>query len=122
MRYLTVEEIIHINVTILETDAQLLSRNMFESAVARPQMSVFGEDAYATLTAKGAALMHSLVLNHPFMDGNKRTATLALVAFLNLNGRSVNWEPSEALNFIVEIAEGKHDVPAITRWLDTNTN
>jgi death-on-curing family protein len=56
--------------------------NLLESAVSRPFQTVFGGDAYPTIFDKGAALFHSLVANHPFHDGNKRTAVTALYAFL----------------------------------------
>src|SRR5882762_1613101 len=60
--------------------------NLLESAVSRPFQTVFGGDAYPTIFDKGAALFHSLVANHPFHDGNKRTAVTALYAFLLGNG------------------------------------
>ncbi|WP_405429343.1 type II toxin-antitoxin system death-on-curing family toxin [Micromonospora sp. NBC_00617] len=58
---------------------------LVESAVARPQTSVFGEDAYPDLWTKAAALLHSLANNHPFMDGNKRISWIVTVAFLLQN-------------------------------------
>ncbi len=121
MRYLTVEEIIRINARVLQTSDGLRDRNLLESAAARPQASAFGEDAYPTLTEKAAALMHSLVLNHAFVDGNKRTATIALLVFLRLNGLRQIWQTDEAFEFILEIAEGKKSVAEISAWLDTNT-
>ena len=60
-------------------------RNLLESAVNRPFQSLFGEDAYPGIEKKAAALFHSLVANHPFSDGNKRTAVLALVSFVVAN-------------------------------------
>jgi death-on-curing protein len=102
-------------------NALIHDRNMLESAAARPLMSVFGEDAYPTVTEKAAALMHALVLNHPFVDGNKRTATLTTLAFLRLNAVRVAWDAAQALEFIVAIAEGKHDVPEIAVWLAANS-
>lgn len=58
---------------------------LVESAVARPQTSVFGEDAYPDLWTKAAALLHSLVNNHPFVDGNKRIGWIVSIAFLLQN-------------------------------------
>ncbi|MEO8391707.1 MAG: type II toxin-antitoxin system death-on-curing family toxin [Chloroflexota bacterium] len=121
MRYLTAEELIRINVRVLKTNAGLRDRGMLESAVARPQASAFGEDAYPTLTEKAAALMHSTILNHPFVDANKRTSTLALMAFLRLNGLRVVWKQEDALEFITEIAQSQHDVAEIAAWLEVNT-
>ena len=121
MQYLTVEDIIEINEEILGGAPALRDLGMLESAVMRPQASAFGEDAYPTLMEKAGALMHSLVLNHPFVDGNKRTATIALVDFLEINGFRVIWQPPEALEFITEIAQSKHNVAEIATWLNTNT-
>ena len=59
---------------------------LLESAVARPQSSFDGEDLYPTLFYKAAALMHSLLKNHQFVDGNKRTALASAGIFLKLNG------------------------------------
>jgi death-on-curing protein len=61
-------------------------RRLIESAVGRPFQSAFGEDIYPTATEKGVALFHSLVANHAFVDGNKRTAVTALDHFLLANG------------------------------------
>jgi death-on-curing protein len=121
MRYLTVAEIITINEEIVGEQSRLRDRHLLESAVARPLASAFGEDAYPTIYEKAAALMHSLILNHPFMDGNKRTATVAVVLFLKENGLRVTWTVEHAFKFIIEIAEGKHDVHEITDWLKNNT-
>jgi death-on-curing protein len=60
--------------------------NLLESAVSRPFQTVFGNDAYPTILKKGVALFHSLISNHPFHDGNKRTAVTAFYAFLLSNG------------------------------------
>ena len=60
--------------------------SLLESAVSRPFQTVFGEDAYPTILEKAVALFHSLVSNHPFHDGNKRTAVSALYIFLLANG------------------------------------
>src|SRR3990172_10842143 len=60
--------------------------NLLESALFRPQTTFSGEDLYKTIFDKAAALMHSLILNHPFVDGNKRTAVVAAIIFLLQNG------------------------------------
>ncbi len=120
-RYLTADEVERINGMVLGGQSALRDRALLESAVARPASSAFGEDAYPTTLDKAAALLHSLVLNHPFVDGNKRTATVAMIYFLERNGLRVTWEPAEALDFILEVAQGQHDVPAIVAWLADNT-
>ncbi|MBC8171404.1 MAG: type II toxin-antitoxin system death-on-curing family toxin, partial [Anaerolineae bacterium] len=77
----------------------------------------FGEDAYPTLSLKAAALLHSVARNHPFTDGNKRTATVGMIFMLQVNGQTVNWQPEEALTMILRAAEGHTEVDAIAAWL-----
>jgi death-on-curing protein len=77
---------------------------LFLSALARPQTSLFGADAYPTLALKTAALMDSLVNNHPMMDGNKRSSWFAANLFLELNGFELEAETEDAFGFILRIA------------------
>lgn len=104
MRYLTVEEVLEINAELIWGRPALRDRGLLESAVARPQASAFGADAYPDLATKAAALLHSLVLNHAFVDGNKRTAVVATLVFLDLNGQAVQWNQDEALDFVLGVA------------------
>lgn len=120
MRYLNVVELIIINEEIIGTESQLRDVDLLESAVLRPMSSAFGQDAYPTIIDKAAALFHSLSRNHAFVDGNKRTSTVAMILFLRLNGYRVTWEPEDALTFILEAATGQHDLASITGWLNLN--
>jgi death on curing protein len=105
MRYLSFEEVLEINAKVLGGRHALRDRGLLESAIARPQASAFGQDAYPDLVVKSTTLLHSLVLNHPFVDGNKRTAVLATLVFLDLNGYLVRWDQHEALDFMLRIAQ-----------------
>ena len=105
MRFLTVEEVLEINAEVMGGKHALRDRGLLESAVARPQASAFGADAYPDLVSKAAALLHSLVMNHAFVDGNKRTAVLATLVFLDLNGYMIRWDQREALSFVLRLAE-----------------
>jgi death on curing protein len=120
MRYLNVVELIIINEEIIGKESQLRDVDLLESAVLRPMSSAFGQDAYPTVIDKAAALFHSLSRNHAFVDGNKRTSTVAMILFLRLNGYRVTWEPEDALAFILEAATGQHGLEAITGWLNQN--
>jgi death-on-curing protein len=67
-------------------------------AILRSQQTVFGDDAYPDIHTKTAAMMHSLIRDHPFLDGNKRTAVLPVILFYNLNGyamRPIETKPSQ---------------------------
>ena len=117
MRYLTVAEVLEINAQVMGGKHVLRDRGLLESAVARPQASAFGADAYPDLAAKAAALLHSLVLNHPFIDGNKRTAVLATLVFLDLNGYVVRWDQREALDFMLRLAQHQVELDDVIAFL-----
>lgn len=120
-RYLTRVELMMINEEIIGRQSQLRDMDLLESAVLRPMASAFGQDAYETVQEKAAAFFHSLLRNHVFVDGNKRTSTIGLIMFLRLNGYHITWEREAALQFILEAATGGHDLESITAWVQANT-
>lgn len=115
--YLSVEDLLEIVVGVL---GQLPVRDagLLASAAARPATMVFGEQAYPTFGGKAAALMHSLARNHALVDGNKRLAWAATRAFCLLNARDLEYDVDDAEAFVVNVAAGVMDVPAITAWID----
>jgi len=122
LRYLTLSELIYINGRLLN-NAKIMSGKqkvrdivLLEAAAVRPSASAFGEDAYPTLADKAAALFHSIVRNHPFTDGNKRTATIAALLMFEVNGERAIWQPEDALATILSAAEGLRDVPHLAAW------
>lgn len=108
MIYLTMAELLHI---AERTFGEVLVRDhgLLESALARPQTSVFGQDAYADLEHKAAALLHSLARNHPLVDGNKRLALAGIIAFLGINGKRLTLTNDEAYDFVIAVATGELD-------------
>lgn len=90
---------------------------LLDSACHRPQASLFGKDAYPTLAAKAAALMHSLAGNHALVDGNKRLALLATTVFLRLNGYRLDVTDAEAFNLTICVAAGQLDAAGIEKRL-----
>ena len=117
MRYLTTEEVLEINAEVMGGRHVLRDRGLLESAVSRPQASAFGADAYPDLVCKASALLHSLVLNHAFLDGNKRTAVLSTLVFLDLNDHIVRWNQEEALHFVLDIAEHQIEMNDVIAFL-----
>lgn len=97
--------------TAERTLGQVLVRDMglLESAVARPQATVFGQEAYPTLAGKAAALCHSIARNRALVDGNKRLALAAVMAFLGLNGYRLTLTEDEAYDLIMAVASGDID-------------
>lgn len=126
MRYLTYSELIFINGRILQDTAiqsgtqKIRDIDLLLAAEQRPQASAFGADAYPTLAEKAGALLHSLARNHPFRDGNKRTAVVAALFMLEVNGQQPRWQPSAALEMVMELAEGRIHADAFARWLHTD--
>ena len=114
--YLSVEDLLEIAAGVIDQvvvrDAGLLA-----SAAARPQVTVFGDDAYPSFEDKAAALLHSLVRNHALVDGNKRLAWSAARIFYLLNGRDLTYTDDEAEDLMLSAASGQLDVPVIAAWL-----
>lgn len=95
---------------------------LLESAVNRPQQTVFGEDAYPMLWDKAAALFESIARNHAFFNGNKRTALAITEIFLKKNGRKLNKAYNEEIeNFTVEVAQGHAGLDEIALWLENHS-
>jgi len=94
---------------------------LLASAMARPQASAFGEDAYPTLALKAAALIDSINRNHPLVDGNKRLSWLCAVVFMRLNGFDIAADPDDAEQLIVAVAVGRAELPAISTWIEDHT-
>lgn len=109
MFYLTYADLLYIGQRALGGEMPVRDIGLLEPALARPRASVLGADAYGTLEAKAAALIHSLVRNHALIDGNKRLGLASLIAFLGMNGRRLNWTNDEAYDFIMDIAAGRQD-------------
>ncbi len=87
---------------------------ILEAAIARTRASVFGEDAYPDLHAKGAALLHSIVTGHALVDGNKRLGWVALRLFYRLNDADIRVSADDAFDLVKTVADGSlRDVPVI---------
>ncbi|KOX19337.1 phage killer protein [Streptomyces sp. NRRL F-6491] len=82
---------------------------LLDSAVHRPSATVFGEEAYPDLLGKAAALLQSLAVNHPAVDGNKRTARLSCVTLLALNGVQLRPDVDAAERLVIAVATGETD-------------
>lgn len=93
-------------------------QGLLASAAGRPQTTVFGEDAYPTLAAKAAALMHSVARNHALVDGNKRLAWAAARVFCLLNGRDLDFSVDGAEGLVLAVARGDLEVAEIATAID----
>jgi len=107
--YLTVPELLHVAERALGAVPKVRDYGLLESAAARPQATAFGAAAYPDLDAKAAALLHSLARNHALVDGNKRLALAATIAFYGVNGRRLTLTNHEAYELIMAVANGQLD-------------
>lgn len=122
MIYLTLPELLHVAERTLGSDVPVRDHGLLESALARPQATAFGVDAYPSLDEKAAALLHSLARNHALVDGDKRLALAATIAFLGLNGRRLTLSNDEAYVLVMDVASGRlDDVSSIAERLEAGT-
>ena len=109
MIYLTLPELLHVAERTLGPDYAVRDHGLLEAALARPQATAFGKDAYPDLEAKAAALLHSIARNPALIDGNKRLALTAVIAFCGLNGRRLTLTNDGAYDLVISVASGKLD-------------
>jgi death on curing protein len=92
-----------------------------ESAIARPYQTFGSEDLYPTIFEKAAAIAESIIINHPFIDGNKRTGLLAMLAVLDNENFELSVTNNDIYNFTIKISTGEIKFEQIVEWLKTNT-
>jgi len=120
--YLTLPELIHVAERTLKDGVLVRDHGLLESALARPQTTVFGAGAYGSVEEKAAALLHSLARNHALVDGNKRLALAATIAFLGVNGSRLTLSNDQAYDLIIAVAAGElDDVPTIAGRISHTT-
>jgi death-on-curing protein len=90
---------------------------LLEGSLARPKTSLYGADAYPSLSLKGAALLHSAITSHPLIDGNKRSAWTLMITFMALNDVEVVAETNEAFDFILAVAKSEGDLETYATWI-----
>ena len=117
--YLSVEQVLALHEALVEQFGgarTVRDQGALESALARPAMTFGGEDLYGDIGAKSAALMHSLVLNHPFADGNKRIGVAAAEFFLERNGSALAASDEELEHLTPAVAKAEVAVEALAIW------
>ena len=95
----------------------LREKGGLDSALARPRMTFGGEDLHPEVADKAAALWHSLVMNHPFTDGNKRIGAMAAELFLGLNGVDLLSTDDELVAATLATARGEMSAEALAIWI-----
>lgn len=125
MRYLTIAEVLHLHRMVIARSGGsegIRDQGSLESAVAQPQAAFGGADLYASLTEKATALCFSLVLNHPFLDGNKRVGHAAMETFLLLNGFGISAPVDEQEALILALASGSLSREKLLAWVEAHVH
>lgn len=120
VKYLSTEDLLDLAGLLGVQDVRDLG--LLDSAALRPQSIVFGTESYPMLADKGAALLESIVGNHPLVDGNKRLGWASLISFYALNGIFIELEDDEAYEFVIDVASGRLRFLEIAQQLAEWTN
>jgi death-on-curing protein len=124
VKYLSPEQVLFIHSRLIDTTGGghgIPDIGLFQSAVARSQATFEGKDLCPDVFRKAAALMESLAGNHPFVDGNKRTAIAAAAVFLGMTGYGLDTTQEELERFTLSVAVGKVRFDDITAWFKANS-
>ncbi len=126
MRYLTLLEVLELHRQIIEQSGGALGirdLGLLESAIAQLLMTFGGEDLYPSVIEKAVAIGFSIIMNHPFVDGNKRTGHAAMEVFLILNGMEISAgvDEQEQEQIILAVASGKIEHKTFVKWLKERT-
>lgn len=120
MKKLTKEQIKMLHTALIERyggEDGLRDEGMLDSALNAPFQTFSGSELYPDLLSKAARLAFGLIANHPFIDGNKRIGTHAMLIFLRLNMVVLEYDDEELITLILETAAGKNDDKIILEWL-----
>ncbi len=122
MIFLDLEGLLHVAERTLGMAPVVRDHGLLESALGRPQATVFGEDAYIGIHEKAAALLHSLARDHALVDGNKRLALAATIAFYGINDFRLTLSSDEAYRLVMSVATGElEEVSVIASRLEQGT-
>ena len=119
-RFLSLAEVLRLHAAIIVRTGGsdgLRDLGMLESALGQPRQTFGGEDLYPSLASKASAIGYSLIMNHPFIDGNKRIGHAALEALLMLNGHELVADVDAAEAEVLAVASGDRTREELERWV-----
>ena len=123
MRYLSLVEVLELHEAVIDISGGsrgIRDIGALESAINQPRVTFNKSDLYPDVVSKAAALCFSLIMNHPFIDGNKRVGHAAMETFLILNGFEINATVNEQERIILDLAAGQMKRDAFTAWLNNH--
>ncbi len=120
MRILTKRQVLMLHASLIAESGGcdgIRDEGLLDSAINSPLQSFAGEDLYPTVLEKAARLGFGLIRNHPFIDGNKRIGTHAMLVFLAVNGITLSYEDDDLIRIILSVAAGELDDTGLLNWL-----
>jgi death-on-curing protein len=125
LSYLTLEEVLRLHFQLIEDfggSHGVRDESRLKADVEAPKQHVFGSEQYPTLPEKAAVYLRNIMGDHPFVDGNKRTAVTVCGIFLARNGRRLTATPQELEDFALSVVVDHLDIGAIAGWLEAHTD
>ena len=118
IEFLDLDDVVGLAVALLGDPAPIRDLGLLGSAVARPQTTAFGDDAYPNIWTKAAALLQSIVTNHALVDGNKRLGWLSTAVFLEINSIEISRASNDDVyDLVIDVATGHRTVEEIAEQL-----
>ena len=120
----TIQDIYELHIQLEETfilSSGIRDENLLSSAVNTPFQTFMGNDLYPSIYDKAAQLCYGIANNHPFIDGNKRTALHSMYVYLIINGFDIAASQQEVENLIINVAAGNMTNTELAEWLRENT-
>lgn len=120
-KFLEIADVLDIHQILIEQlggMSGVRDEGLLESALSQPKASFFGELLHPTIHEQAAAILYHLAKNHPFLDGNKRTAYGAMETFLRLNGYNLALSNEEIYNMVIQVAQGEMSKEELTSLLE----
>ena len=119
--FLEIEDVLNIHQVLVEQFGGVpgvRDEGLLESALSQPKATFFSELLHPTIHEQAAAYLYHIAMNHPFLDGNKRTAFGAMEAFLRLNGYNLSFSDDEAYDMVMWVAQGDMSKEEVSIFLE----
>jgi death-on-curing protein len=123
-KYISLEEILRLHFQLIEDfggSHGVRDENRLKSVIETPRQTAFGKEQYPSIYEKAAVYVRNIIGDHPFSDGNKRTAITVCGVFLMRNGEKLAAKPKDLEDFTVRIATDRLGIPAIATWLSEHS-
>lgn len=123
MKYLTTDQVVRLHKVLIETSggsSGIRDEGMLDSAVKLPLQTFDYCERFPSILDKATRLAYGLIKNHPFVDGNKRIATHAMLIFLSLNGMMLSYEDEELIDIILKVASSQANERDLYNWIDSH--